>query len=364
MRDYRCFIDSNILIKNQELILLPGGVFLWNKIVLFLQEKFNMLGYKQIYVDNLLAFVEKNNEYPTQYFTLKNDEDKIKLISYGKYLNEIEEARNKTIDILEIYNLLGKDLLAIPFLMGKLPLEQDKNILSTYLGKKDVEASYLGKKKEYYLNYSCITTDILFTLLNIHRDEKGLVLPPRIAPNQIAIVPLKQNEKGVLKECREVLENLKRKGFRVVLNDSNKITSNEKRTSFIEAGIPLIIEIGPRDVERKMIEVISRDNLEKIEILNDDKLVEQINYLLQKMHKRMYNKILINSIKKEKSIVDINSLLIKENEVNKVSWCGEEECLKNYKSHMNFISFNQQQKEDKCLFCSRKSKYVISMIKN
>lgn len=364
MRNDRLFFDTNILIDNEELILLPDGVFLWKKIVSFLEDKFHSIGYYEIYSNNLLSYVKNTSYYPTEYYSFEHNKNEIKLNSYGKYLNEIEECRNISIDILEIYNLLGKDLLAIPFLMGKLPFNQEANILTTYLGNKDVESSYLGKSDDVYFNHSEITTNIIYTVLNLHKDDNGLVMPPRIAPHQIAIVPLKQNEKGVLKECRALYEELLKQGFRVVYNDSNKITSNDKKEFFIKSGVPLIIEIGPRDLERNIIEVTVRDNFEKIEFNNDDKIFNQIDYLLEKMHKRMYRKILINNVKNECVVLSLEDLFKNDKKIHKVSWCGEEECLKKYQNNIKYISFNQQQKQERCLFCTRKSKYVISIIKN
>ncbi len=359
----KLLFEGNILIKNQELILLPDGIFMWKKIVAFLEEKLNKIGYQEVYVDNLLEYVGSVPYSPCEYFVLKNEKEQIKLISYGKYLNEIEEARNTTIDLLEIYNLLGRELLAIPFLMGKLPLEPDKNILTTYYGNVDAESSYLGKKGDFYFNSSQINTGILSTLLNIHRDEKGLVIPPKIAPYQIAIIPLKQNEKGVLKGCKEICDFLMKAGYRVLYNDSNKISSNEKRNYCLKVGVPLIIEIGPRDLERNVIEIIARDNLDKFEIKRDADLKNQIDFILNKIQKRMYNKVLINTLKSEINISNKDETLIK-GKISKISWCGSPKCLENDRNSTKFISFNQQQKDEKCLFCAKKTKYIISIIKN
>lgn len=364
MGNDRLLFDTNILIDNEELTLLPDGVFLWKKIVSFLEDKFHSIGYYEIYSNDLFSYVKNTSYYPTEYYSFEHNKNEIKLNSYGKYLNEIEECRNISIDILEIYNLLGKELLAIPFLMGKLPLNQEANILTTYLGSKDIESSYLGKIDEAYFNHSEITTNIIYTVLNIHKDENGLVMPPRIAPHQIAIIPLKQNEKGVLKECKALYEELLQLGYRAIYNDSNKISSNDKKQFFIKSGVPLIIEIGPRDIERNVVEITVRDNFEKFEFNNDDKLFNQISYLLEKMHKRMYKRILINNINNEKVVTSPDQLFNDEKKINKVSWCGNDECLKEGQNDIKFISFNQQQKQDKCLFCNRKSKYIISIIKN
>ena len=143
-------IRKSVINNEEGITLLHPMVFWWNKTVSYLDQKFTKLGYKQVYTNNLYSFVEGVDELSTGYYSLSYTRDNVEFVSYGKYSNEIEEARNITIDILEIYNLLGKELFAVPFLLGKLPLEQDKNILTTYCGSRFIEASYLGKKDGEY----------------------------------------------------------------------------------------------------------------------------------------------------------------------------------------------------------------------
>ena len=248
--------------------------------------------------------------------------------------------------------------------MGKDVINQDTNILTTVLGNKDVESTYLGKYQDKYLTSSIVTTDIISTILDIHRDEKGLVMPPRIAPYQVGIVPLKQNEKGVIKECKRLKEELINKGLRVYLNDSNQVSSLDKKEYLIKSGCPIIIELGPRDLERNVVEVTLRDNFEKIELLNDESLSENLDSLLKKMHKRMHLKILVSSVKGEKKVLKLEEMHIKDSSrINKIMWCGEVECLSEIKENTNFISFNQQKHSSKCLFCDKNAKYVVSNIK-
>ena len=364
MLDKELLKETEILIKDKELTLLSEGVFIWNQIVSFLKEKFSKIQYKEIYTSSLEEFVKNSELDKVEYYSLVNELDKINFISYGKYLNEIEEARNTTIDILEIYNLLGKDLLAIPFLMGKDVINQDKNILTTNLGNIDIESNYLGKYQDKYLTSSKITTDILFTILDIHKDESGFIMPPKIAPYQVGIVPLKQNEKGVIKECKRLKEDLISKGLRVYLDDSNKVNSKDKKEYLIKSGCPIILELGPRDLERNLVEITLRDNFEKLDLSNDESLAESLYSLLKKIHKRMHLKILVSSVKEEKKVLKLEELHINDSSrINKIMWCGEENCLSSIKENTNFISFNQQKHSSKCLFCDRNAKYVVSNIK-
>lgn len=351
--------DTGILLNDEGLTLLPNGVFIWNKIVSYLKNKFDKISYSEIYSSSLEDYVKEMSYLPCEHYSLSYSKNKIEFVSYGKYETEIEEARNVTIDVLEIYNKLGKDLLAIPFLSGKDPFNQDNNILITYQGEKNIESNYLGKYGSNYLSYSKISTDILYTLIEMHRDERGLVLPPKVSPYQIAIIPLKPNEKGVLKECKRLYEELLKNGYRVYLGNS---TINKEKC--ITCGIPLIMEIGPRDLERNIIEVTCRDTLELKEFNNDHQFFDEVNWLLKKIQSRMYNKVLIKTTKSEKKVFNLGDLHNNKcEEVNKVMWCGDLNCLEQVKKHTNFISFNQQFHVGECLFCFKKAKHVISIIK-
>ena len=191
-----------------------------------------------------------------------------------------------------------------------------------------------------------------------------MVIPYKIAPYQVGIVPLKQNEKGVIKECKRLKEELINKGLRVYLNDSNQVSSGDKKEYLIKSGCPIIIELGPRDLERNVVEVTLRDNFEKLDLANDETLEENINSLLKKMHKRMHLKILVNSVKNENKVLKLEELHINDSSrINKIMWCGEEKCLSLINGNTNFISFNQQKHSSKCLFCDKNAKYVVSNIK-
>ena len=356
--------DTGILVNNDELTLLPNGVFIWNEIVSYLKNKFNKLYFSEIYSNSLETYIKEASYLPCEHYSLSYLKDKIEFISFGKYETEIEEARNVTIDILEIYSRLGKDLLAIPFLSGKNPMNQDKNLLVTYQGDVDIESNYLGKHEDSYYSFSKISTDILYSIIKMHRDEKGLVLSPKISKYQIAIIPLKANEKGVLKECRRLHEELLKEGYRVYFNDSMNSAKIDKEKS-IRCGIPLIIEIGPRDLERNIIEVTCRDSLEMKEFNNDHHFVEGIDWLLKKIHNRMYNNALVKTAKAQKKVLNLGDLHNnKIEEINKVMWCGDLKCLENVEKYTNFISFNQQFHSSECLFCFKKAKHAISIIKN
>lgn len=242
-------LEANILKKEEgKIILLPNRVFIWNEIVNYLKNKFNKLNYLEVYTTDLVKLVDDSKILPSKYLSLKYSDSNIELNTFAKFEKEIEEARNDSIDVLEVYNLLGKELLGIPFICGKDYLDEGKNIITTLVSEENIESNYLGKKGNLYFTKSKIDISILSSLLLTHLDENGLVFPPKIAPKQIVIIPIKVNEKGVLKGCKNLLDELNENGYRVILDQSLDTNKKEK---WIKLGIPLIIEIGPRDSSRR-----------------------------------------------------------------------------------------------------------------
>ena len=173
----------------------------------------------------------------------------------------------------------------------------------------------------------------------------------------IEIIREKLGKKNFL--LKRLYEELLKNGYRVYLGNS---TINKEKC--ITCGIPLIMEIGPRDLERNIIEVTCRDTLELKEFNNDHQFFDEVNWLLKKIQSRMYNKVLIKTTKSEKKVFNLGDLHNNKcEEVNKVMWCGDLNCLEQVKKHTNFISFNQQFHVGECLFCFKKAKHVISIIK-
>ena len=228
-----------------------------------------------------------------------------------------EEARAFALSILRIYNNMGRDLLAVPFLMGKKPesekfagavdtytieaLMPDCQALQCgtthYLGTGFCEAygiKYLGKdNKIAYPHYTSwgVSTRLLGALIMVHGDDEGLVLPPKIAPTQVVIIPIRADSNpDVLKACRPLEESLKAKKIRVLLDDSNK-SPGWKFSQYEMKGIPLRIEIGPKDLEKGQAMLAKRYNNSK-DFLPLEGLDEKVAVLLEEIHEGMYQKAL------------------------------------------------------------------------
>ena len=228
-----------------------------------------------------------------------------------------EEARAFTLTILRNYNDLGRELLAIPFVMGQKPASEkfagavdtytiealmpDCQALqcgtSHYLGTGFPEAygiKYLSKENKIeYPHYTSwgISTRLLGALIMVHGDDEGLVLPPKIAPTQVVIIPIRMDSNPeVLKKAKEIEEKLKAEGVRVYLDDSNK-TPGWKFAQYEMKGIPLRIEIGPKDLEKGRATLSKRYDGSKSSMPIEE-LEKEVPGLLNEIHEGMYQKAL------------------------------------------------------------------------
>lgn len=226
-------------------------------------------------------------------------------------------AQEFALTILREYNKVGRDLLAIPFIMGPKPssekfagaeatysieaLMPDGQALqsgtSHYLGTSFSKAygiKYLNKENQlcfpHYISWG-FSTRLIGALIMVHGDDNGLVLPPRIAPTQAVIVPIRMDTNPeVLKKAREIQAVLLSKGVRVLLDDSNK-TPGWKFAQYEMKGIPLRIEIGPKDMEKNQVMLTKRYNSEKV-VMSIDEVESGLPILLEQIQEEMYQKAL------------------------------------------------------------------------
>ena len=303
------------------------------------------------------------------------------------------EAKEETLKMLEIYDNLGKDLLAIPFVKGrKTEKEKFAGALETYSiealmhdGKalqsgtthyfgdgfaKAFGIQYLdkdGKIKNPFQTSWGVSTRLLGAIIMVHGDDNGLVLPPFVAPIQAVIVPIQMAKEGVMKKCHEVFDELKQNGIRVKLDDSDK-TPGWKFAEYEVKGVPLRIEIGPRDIQNNVLTIVKRNDGVK-EQISIDNVTAEVNRLLKKMHEEMYHaafKNLLANIKEVHSYEELKEVVNKGGYA-KMMWCGDEECENKIKEDTNATSrcmpFDQTAFDDVCPVCGKKAKYVIYFAK-
>jgi len=304
-----------------------------------------------------------------------------------------DEARGLTLKMLDIYDKLGKDLLAVPFSKGRKTekekfagaketysieaLMHDGKALQCgtthYFGQDFAKAfgiSYLDKdgslKTPYQTSWG-VSTRLLGAIIMVHGDDNGLVLPPFVAPTQVVIVPIQMAKEGVLAKCKEVKKELEDLGLRVKLDDSDK-TPGWKFSEYEVKGVPLRIEIGPKDIENNHVMVCRRvDRVKKIIDFKD--LSNDIINELNDIHETMYKKALSNLLE---NITEVHSLeelqkVVDKGGYAKMMWDGDQACEDKIKEVTNATSrcipFDQIAFDDKCAICGKKAKYVVLFAK-
>ena len=303
-----------------------------------------------------------------------------------------QEARQETLRMLEIYDKCGKDLLAIPFVKGrKTEKEKFAGALETYSiealmhdGKalqsgtshyfgdgfsKAFGVQFLdkdGKIKNPHQTSWGVSTRLLGAIIMVHGDDNGLVLPPFVAPIQIAIVPIKMNEPGVLQKARELQKNLESAGFRVKFDDSDK-TPGWKFSEYEMKGVPIRIEVGPKDLAANTCMIAKRNDGSK-ERYSLDNLEETIGKLFKQIHQEMYNAALnnlLNNIHEGHTLEEVEQIVNKGGYA-KMMWCGKQSCEDKIKELTNATArcpFDQISFQDICPVCGDKSKYLVLFAK-
>ena len=225
-----------------------------------------------------------------------------------------EEARKNTMDMLEVYDSIGRDLLAIPFVKGRKTehekfagavetwsieaLMHDGKALqsgtSHYLGTGFAEAfgiSYLGRDNKLHAPHQTswgVSTRLIGAVIMVHGDDNGLVLPPRVAPIQVVIVPIRQQTPGILEKCEEIRQKLLKQGVRVKV-DSSYHTPGCKFAEWEMKGDTLRLENGPRDLEAGQVALSKTYNGEKL-VGNIEAVESEIPALLETIQEEMYQK--------------------------------------------------------------------------
>lgn len=300
-----------------------------------------------------------------------------------------EEAEERTIQMLNVYADFCENVLAIPMIKGKkTDKEKFAGAHSTYTiealmhdGKAlqsgtshnfgDGFAHAFGVQytdKENKLQYVHQTswgmsTRIIGAVIMVHGDDSGLVLPPRIAPNQVVIVPIMQKKEGVLEKANEVKEQLS-KVSRVILDDSEK-SPGWKFSEYEMRGIPVRVELGPRDIENNQAVLARRDTGEKITVSLDNiaegvtKLLDTIQHNMlerARKHRDSHTYTAHNMDEFAKTVKETPGFV-------KAMWCGDEECENKIKEMTGATSrcmpFEQEHIDDKCVCCGKPAKTMV-----
>ena len=301
-----------------------------------------------------------------------------------------EEAEQFTADMLEVYADLIENLLAIPVLKGRKTkkeqfagadatytvetLMHDGRALqggtSHYLGQNftkafDIKFQNRNGESEYAYQTSWgISTRLIGAVIMAHGDNRGLKLPPYVAPIQVVIVPIAQEKENVLEEANKLYSKLASK-FRTKLDDRDNYSAGYKFNDWEMRGVPVRIEMGPRDIENEQVVLVRRDNSEKI-VVKMEELEEKLQELLDTIQKDMYNAC--KKRMEEKTTVALNMEELKKNlDENqgfvKTMWCGDQACEDKVKeltgAPSRCIPFEQEHLSDTCVCCGKPAKTMV-----
>ena len=203
----------------------------------------------------------------------------------------------------------------------------------------------------------------------VHGDERGLVLPPRVAPIQLIIVPIALHKEGVLDKAKEIYQQLKDAGIRVKLDDRDTQTPGWKFNEWELKGVPIRLEIGPKDIEKNQVVLVRRDNFEK-SFVPMENLVETVKEMLDAVHDGMYQKALDMRDKHTHVAYNMDEFVdALENKKGfiKAMWCGGRECEDKVKDDtgatIRCIPFEQENLGDKCICCGEDAKHMVYFAK-
>lgn len=299
------------------------------------------------------------------------------------------EAEEETMRMLNIYKDLFENYLAIPVVVGK-KTEKEKfagaeytltvealmydgvslqSATSHYFGQKfskpfDVKFSGRNNELEYVYQSSWgVTSRTIGALIMVHSDDNGLVLPPKIAPKQAVIVTIRNSEE-VLAAARKLEAELKAAGVRVFVDDSDK-SAGFKFAEHEMKGVPVRIELGPRDLAENKVVLARRDNGEKT-VCHIEEVKEGVVTLLDKIQKNMFEVAKKRNDSKTytcTSMEEIKEIIYNKPGYIKAMWCGDTECelkmkeLRGMKSRC--IPFEEEHICDKCVVCGKPAKHMV-----
>ena len=301
-----------------------------------------------------------------------------------------KEAMERTLQMLDVYTTFCKDYLAIPMVTGqKTPSEKFAGAEYTYtveslmyngIALQSATSHYFGQKfsKAYDIKFTSrenkleypyqtswgATTRMIGALIMVHSDDYGLVLPPKIAPKKVVIIPI-GNDLEVVSLANDYLDKLKKEGIEAYIDNSDKSPGFK----FAEAevnGIPVRIEIGKRDLENNMITLVRRDTREKREVFTNTDIIHDVKLLLEDIQRDMYDRALRRREEMTYTCTDIEEfkdIINNHPGFIKAMWCGDAECEAKIKEirgcKSRCIPFNEEAFDDKCIVCGKPAKDVV-----
>jgi prolyl-tRNA synthetase len=310
----------------------------------------------------------------------------------GHTLHETkQEAQKETLQMLDIYAELFEKYLAIPVIKGrKSDKEKFAGAEATYTieammhdGKalqsgtshffgdgfaKAFNIEYQGRDGKMHNPYQTswgVSTRSIGGIIMTHGDNRGLKLPPKITPIQVVIVPFAMNKEGVIEKVDEIYSRLNNIEIRVERDIREEQTPGYKCNEYELKGVPVRIEIGPKDIEKDECILFRRDTCEK-QTVNLNNLENEIQKLLEDIQNNMLEMAIKNRESKTKvatTLEEYKEIFEKGDGFVKAMWCGDRECEDKIKeetgSTVRCIPFNEENISDKCVVCGKKAKHMV-----
>ena len=305
------------------------------------------------------------------------------------------EAQEETLMILSLYREFVETELAIPVIAGmKSEREKFAGAVKTYAIEammSDGKALQMGTSHNLGQNFSKVfnirfedknqklqnvwqtswgvSTRLVGALIMAHGDDSGLKIPPRIAPYQVAVIPISAGDwkKNVLPVAQNIVSELEMKGVRVKLDEREEFTPGWKFSEWEMRGVPMRIEIGPKDIEKKQVVIVRRDTGKK-ESFDQVSLDERVTEILDDIQKNMFEMALrfqeentyeVNDYEEFKSVMESKRGFIK------AFWCGDSDCEEKIKDEtmatIRVIPLEQKKKkeQEKCIHCQKTSESLV-----
>lgn len=305
-----------------------------------------------------------------------------------------QEAEDETLGMLEVYREFAENVLALPVFVGqKSDKEKFAGARATYSMEammQDGKALQAGTTHNFGTNFSeafeiqylsregklehvhetswGVSTRLIGAIIMTHGDERGLRLPPRVAPTQVVILPIAQHKPGVLDKANELKNQLLAAGMRVELDDRDTYSAGWKFNEWEMKGVPVRLEVGPRDIEAGVVTAMRRDTLEKVQLpLNS--ITTDVAAMLDDIHNTLYAQAKEFRDAKTRVVTTMDELVegVQDGFV-KSAWCGETGCEDAIKEKTNATSRNMpfdqsDMPSDVCVCCGKPAKKIMYFAK-
>lgn len=305
-----------------------------------------------------------------------------------------EDAEKQVEDAIKIYKEFF-DVLGIPYLITKRPV-WDKFPGADYtmafdtllpdgktlqigtvhnLGQtfaKTFEITFETPEGEHeYAYQTCygLSDRVIASVIGIHGDDSGLCLPPQISPYQVVIVPIifKKGGEEVITACEEIQSKLKDAGFRVHM-DNRDIRAGKKFYDWEMRGVPLRIELGPRDLNDNKAVFLRRDTMEKIDVSLEEDIIDNVNNLMSDISVNMREKAsekFNTNIRQVDNVENVKESIETEKGIISFAWCGEESCGKEIEeiANVDILGVQEEETSGKCFNCSKDAKFKAFLAK-